>query len=248
MRLSNRVNFVLAVLLILALLALSAPTWASGSDDDAGGDATATAGADSSSISGADAVANAMSGDLIGGDSTLSTSNKTFAFSHSLGDVDINEGQNCLGSEAWGSFIVSRQTNELNPWCAALFYELNGKHEFAAKMRCDIKEIGKKYETELDCWADQDLTPVIPDHDVHTRSDEFEDAYAQQEEEIEAAKEEHSQIRGRLDALTAILSETPAPSSTPAPVYIQQEPEPQYSAADKAYILGLYSKEENDDE
>lgn len=245
MRLNNKINWALAGLLILVLIALTAPSWASG-DDRNGGDATATAGADSSSISGADAVATAMSGDLIGGDSTLSTSSKTFAFSHSLGDVDINEGQNCLGSEAWGSFIVSRQTNELNPWCAALFYELNGEHLFAAKMRCDIKMIRKHYDNDEACWVGQDLRPVIPDHDVHTRSEEFEEAYAQQEEEIEYLQQENASIVGRLDDLTALLEQAPAPA--PTRVYVQQEPEPKYTDEDKAYILGLFAKGEDEDE
>lgn len=246
MRLTNKLNWTLAILLILVLLALSAPTWASDDDDITGGDATATAGADSSSVSGADAVANAMSGDLIGGDSTLSTSNKTFAFSHSLGDVDINEGQNCLGSEAWGSFIVSRQTNELNPWCAALFYELNGKHLFAAKMRCDIKEIGKKYETELECWRDQDLTPregssgaadAIASHLDEAVEQHYEDLM-----EVQMQLAEVSDLEQRIEA----LEHKPAPP--PRVVQEQAPPPEQYTDEDRAYILGLYSKEEDDDE
>ena len=239
MKLTNKLNWLLAGLLILVLLALSAESWASDDDRD-GGDATATA--DSSSVSGADAVANAMTGDLIGGDSTLSTSNKTFAFSHSLGDVDINEGQNCLGSEAWGSFIVSRQTNELNPWCAALFYELNGKHEFAAKMRCDIREIGKKYETELECWRDQDLTPregssgtadAIVSH--------IDEVGEQHDEDLRQVQMDQSGLEQRIEA----LEHKPAPR--PRVVQQQAPPPEQYTAEDRAYILGLYSKEEDDE-
>jgi len=242
MRLNNKINWVLAGLLVLALIALAAPTWASGSDS--GGDATATAGADSSSVSGADAVASAMSGDLSVGDTTFSNSSKTFAFSHSLGDVDINEGQNCLGSEAWGSFIVSRQTNELNPWCAALFYELNGKHEFAAKMRCDIKEIGKKYETEQECWRDQDLTPRDGSSGV---ADEIvshiDEAVEQHDEDLMQVQMSQSALEQRIEA----LEHKPAPR----PRIIQQQAEPppeQYTAEDKAYILGLYTKGEDENE
>ncbi len=110
------------------------------------------------------------SGDVnvAGGDTNVSTGgNKTFAFSHGLGDVDINEGSNCYGSEAWGSFIVSRQYLELNTWCASLFFELNGRHLFAAKMRCDIPEISDKYATEEACWSDQRLGPDTPSSDVN---------------------------------------------------------------------------------
>jgi hypothetical protein len=241
MRLSNRVNFVLAVLLVLVLFVLAVPLWADdghGHDHDGGdvttGDVTLSAG--DTTLSG---------GDMIAGDSTLSTSNKTFAFSHSLGDVDINEGKNCLGSEAWGSFIISRQTNELNPWCAALFYELNGKHLFAAKMRCDIKEIGKKYLSVEACWSDQDLTPLVDDHDVHLRSEDY-----VTEDELEVADQAINrtieiavaQVNERLEALEH------RPAQRPRVVQEQAPPPEQYTAEDRAYILGLYSKEEEDDD
>lgn len=239
MKLSNKINWVLAGLLVLAMLAMAAPIWASGGDDiDIDIDTGDT-------IVGVETIIN-NSGDTVL-DAAFSTSSKAYGFSHSLGDVDINEGQNCLGSEAWGSFLISRQTNELNPWCAALFYELNGRHLFAAKMRCDIKQIRKKYDSAEECWRDQDLTPVagtVEDHDVHIRSEEFELAYAQQEEEIEYLQEENASIVGRLDDLTALLEQAPAPTR----VYVQQEPEPKYTDEDKAYILGLYAKGEDEDE
>ena len=223
MRLNNKLNWLL-VFLLLAALAFMYGSNAEASDND-GGDATATAGADSSSISGADAVANAVSGDLFGGDTNVSTGgNKTFAFSHSLGDVDINEGQNCLGSEAWGSFIVSRQTNELNPWCAALFYELNGKHEFAAKMRCDIKEIGKKYETEQECWRDQDLTPPPPPESEPTVLEEHFEIEEQHDEDLQMVQMQLEQVTERLEQ----YEQRPAPR----PRIVQQQApaaEPEYS-------------------
>lgn len=136
----------------IAVYLVASISWAS-DDDRRGGDVDVDVGGDTTTLTGGDTTVNA--GDLIGGD--VSHSSKAFAFSHSLGDVDINEGQNCLGSEQWGTIIVSRQTNELNPWCAALFYELNGKHEFAAKMRCDIKAIRTKYDDDAECVTDQTL-------------------------------------------------------------------------------------------
>jgi uncharacterized coiled-coil protein SlyX len=234
---------VLAVLLILAMFAVAAPIWASGDDRD--GDATATA--DSSSVSGADAVANAMSGDLIGGDSTLSTSNKTFAFSHSLGDVDINEGKNCLGSEAWGSFIVSRQTNELNPWCAALFYELNGRHEFAAKMRCDIKEIRKKYASAEACWSDQDLTPAQPLGEgssgiADAIVSHIDETVVQHDEDLEQVQMQLAEVTERLDE----YEHRPAPR----PQGIQQaapDPGPRYSDEEFEQIWGLLKGGDEDE-
>jgi len=228
MRLNNKLNWLL-VFLLLAALAFMYGSNAEASDND-GGDATATAGADSSSISGADAVANAVSGDLFGGDTNVSTGgNKTFAFSHSLGDVDINEGQNCLGSEAWGSFIVSRQTNELNPWCAALFYELNGRHEFAAKMRCDIREIRKKYLSDEACWIDQDLTPAQPLGEgsqgvADAIVSHIDEAVVQHDEDLEQVQMVQSSLEERIVA----LEHKPAPR----PRIVQQQApaaEPEYS-------------------
>ena len=156
--------------------------------------------------------------------SLSASGDKTFAFSHSLGDVDINEGKNCLGSEAWGSFIISRQTNELNPWCASLFYELNGKHEFAAKMRCDIKDIRKKYTTDSECWSDQDLSPAAP---APTVIDGFNDEQRVQNDELEQVQALQESVLLELDRLTAQIES--APSRQPRPVIVQQSPPEQYT-------------------
>lgn len=189
-------------------------------------------------------------GDMIGGDTNVSTGgNKTFAFSHSLGDVDINEGQNCLGSEAWGSFIVSRQTNELNPWCAALFYELNGRHEFAAKMRCDIKEIRKKYSTDSDCWLDQDLTPVAEE----PKESELNEAAAQVETIIQLAETRHDEDVAEVQQQVAQIQQQlndyqnrPAPK----PQIVQAPPkrEDLLTEQEKLAILGLLTYEDGKDE
>ncbi len=152
----------LVVAVAFALLA-GALVWASDDDRDSSGAATATSGSTSTSgaMSGATSTTSVGSTTLNAGDVSIGGStNKSYAFAHGLGDVDINEGRNCMGSEQWGTFIVSRQTLELNPWCASLFYELNGKHLFAAKMRCDIKEVRKHYENAEDCWFDQEMVTI----------------------------------------------------------------------------------------
>jgi len=186
-------------------------------------------------------------GDLIGGDTTLSGGdtnvstggNKTFAFSHSLGDVDINEGKNCLGSEAWGTIIVSHQYLELNPWCASLFYELNGMHEFAAKMRCDIKEIGNKYTTLEDCWRDQNLTPAEPSGEG---SSGIADAIvSHHDEDLQSVQMQIAEVTERLDHYEEVVS-------SPPPQIVQQAAPEQYTDEDRDYILGLYSKGEVEDE
>jgi hypothetical protein len=220
---------VVALLVLLVLFLIGPPAALASGDDDDGATATASAGADASASAGAEAIANVTGGDLIGGDviggdTSISTgSNRAYAFSHSLGDVDINEGQNCMGSEQWGTFVVSRQTNELNPWCAALFYELNGKHEFAAKMRCDIKEISNKYLTVEECWLDQELTPVTdaPElaelYDQAARYEEHQVIEDEHDEELEVVQMQQQQILEQLASYEERLAQRPEP------VIVQQE-------------------------
>jgi hypothetical protein len=210
---------VVALLVLLVLFLIGPPAALASGDDDDGATATASAGADASASAGAEAIANVTGGDLIGGDviggdTSISTgSNRAYAFSHSLGDVDINEGQNCMGSEQWGTFVVSRQTNELNPWCAALFYELNGKHE----MRCDIKEISNKYLTVEECWLDQELTPVTdaPElaelYDQAARYEEHQVIEDEHDEELEVVQMQQQQILEQLASYEERLAQRPEP-------------------------------------
>lgn len=230
---------VLALMVLLVLFLLGPPVaWASGDDDDG---ATATATADAAANAGATATAtggNLVGGDMIGGDTSINTgSNRAYAFSHSLGDVDINEGQNCMGSEQWGTFVVSRQTNELNPWCAALFYELNGRHEFAAKMRCDIKEISSKYMTAEECWLDQVLTPTAepPElaelYDQAARYEEHQVIEDEHDEELEVVQMQQLEILDQLASYEERLAQRPEP------VYVQAEPRISEEQIEEAWQL-----------
>jgi len=186
---------------------------------------------------------------LSGGDTNVSTGgNKTFAFAYGMGDVDINEGQNCMGSEQWGTVIVGRQTMELNPWCAALFYELNGKHEFAAKMRCDIKEVRKKYTADSECWLDQNLRPDEPLGEgssgvADAIVNHIDSAVVQHDEDLYMVQQQVDEVNERLNQ----LEHRPAPR----PQVVQQaapEPEPLLSEQEKLDILGLLTYKGKDDE
>jgi hypothetical protein len=214
-------------------------------EDGGGGDIDITGG--DIDITGGDVIGGDLTGgDLIGGDMAISTGgNKSLVIAPpGLGDVDIAQ---CLGSQAWTLLIGGRQTLVLNQVCMAEFYLKVGRYDLAAQALCNQPGIVDEYSSEGACEIDHDFTPA-PDHDIHSRSEEFEAAYEQQEHEIEFLQEDHETIRGRLDALTALLNETPAPAQAPATVYIQQEPEPKYSDEDMAYVLGLYQKGEKDDE
>lgn len=149
-------------------------------------------------------------GDLVGG----SNSNKSWGFSHSLGDVDINEGANCFGSEAFGSVIVSRQWNELNPWCAGLFYDLNGKHRMAAIMRCDIKSVRAHFENDEDCIAENILagpeaTEAQPPPELAAlyqqaaQFDEHEDREEKHEYELAATRQRQDELEAAIRRETA---------------------------------------------
>jgi len=225
------------LVILLGLVMLAAPAWATGDDDD-GATATATADAAASASANANVTGGDMiGGDMIGGDTSINTgSNRAYAFSHSLGDVDINEGQNCMGSEQWGTFVVSRQTNELNPWCAALFYELNGRHEFAAKMRCDIKAIRDKYLTDDECWLDQELSPAPAPalaelYDQAARFEEHKVIEDEHDDELEVVQMQQQAILESLASYEQRLEERPAP------VVVQQEPRISEEQIEQAWQL-----------
>ncbi len=136
-----------------------------------------------------------------------------------LGDVDIAQ---CLGSEAWTLLIGGKQKLVLNQVCMAEFYLKQGRYDLAAQALCNQPEILAEYTTESICELKHDFTPLVPDHDIHTRSEEFEEAYAitqQQEQEIEYLQEEQASLVGRIDALTVQIEQ----SSVSAPIQ-QQEP------------------------
>ena len=87
-------------------------------------------------------------GSQVDGDTSVTNSSKAFAFSHSLGDVDIND---CLASTQWGTILVSAQKVNLNKWCAGEVYDAKGLYTMAALVRCDIPEIRKFFEDDASC-------------------------------------------------------------------------------------------------
>ncbi len=191
--------------------------------------------------------------DVAGDTLNLSTGgNRAYALAAPpLGDVDIAQ---CLGSEAWTLLIGGKQVLVINWPCMAEFYLKQGRYDLAAQALCNHPEIVADYETEVACQIDHDFTPPIIEgedkyeHDVHIRSDEFEEAYAitqQQEEEIEYLQEENASIVGRLDVLTARLEQ----ASEPRPAPVQQEQQPEYTddKFNEVWAILQGSKEEEDE-
>lgn len=71
----------------------------------------------------------------------------------------------CFGSKQWNALVFSRQDSEFNKWCAAVWYDANGKHDLAAQMRCQIPEIGNLDYGDSTCVSAN--TIVAPQSEVN---------------------------------------------------------------------------------
>ncbi len=170
---------------------------------------------------------------LSGGDNTATNSasvggSDTMAFSHSLGNVDIND---CLASTQWGTIIVSRQRVVLNKWCAAEVYDYKGLHHMAALLRCDIKEIGDFFESQEECLKantvsfnesledvsrgtleEVDLTPILSRlSELESRNSELQAEYdaleARRQASIRSARDARNDERAYAQSLLEELSD-----------------------------------------
>ena len=228
--------FFLLAVAVVVLVVLS-DAFASGRDDDvlAQADATATASAS------ADAVANAtvqggdlIGGDMIGGDTSISTGgNRAFAFSHGLGDVDINQ---CIVTKQTGTFIVSWQGYDYNLWCMGEVFDAKGLFKMGAEMRCDIEPIASKFEFREDCLAANTVNQEIIEspqlsqlYEQHAR---FEEDEAEHEERLEQVQMEQAILMQRLDEFGQRLEERP-----PERVIVQPEPRISEQQIEEAWQL-----------
>ena len=137
---------------------------------------------------------------LTGGDNTANNvasieGSKAYGFSHSLGDVDINQ---CLASKQWGTILISNQKLVLNKWCVAESYDARGLYEMAARVRCDIPEIAKHFDTTKECRKANTVTvpepPPPPPAASHDEDEEdAHDALLARLEAIESARDNEAQ-------------------------------------------------------
>ncbi len=131
--------------LILILFLVTLPWCISWSSDDYDTRATADAAADASALSDASATASVTGGDQVisGGD--------TFAFSHGLGDVDI---EGCVVTKQWGSILLSHQYFKYDVFCIADRLDVQGKHAAAAALRCSDKATKKLFgDSCISVWT-----------------------------------------------------------------------------------------------
>ena len=140
----------------LILLFLSAPLWASGDD-----------------------LTNVSKNELTGDDQVIEGSDITtdgslaLAFAHALGDVDIND---CMGSKAWGSILISHQYLVSNLWCMAEVYDAKRLYKMAAIMRCDIPDVRGHFTTDEACVLANTVTPLaMPEPIESPRLREYEE-------------------------------------------------------------------------
>jgi hypothetical protein len=238
MKVENQTKLFIALLAVAVLLVLAIPeALATGDDDDvlAQADATATAGAEAvvnSTLTGGDLIG----GDVIGGDTSISTgSNRAYAFSHGLGDVDINQ---CIVTKQTGTFIVSWQGYDYNLWCMGEVFDAKGLFKMGAEMRCDIPPIASKFEFREDCLAantvDQEITEspqLTALYNQAARFEEHEEIEEQHDDELERVQMEQAILMERLDSYEQRLEERPAP------VIVQQEPRISEEQIEQAWQL-----------
>lgn len=177
-------------------------------------------------------------GDMIGGDTSLSTSTKNIAVAApGLGDVDIAD---CLGSTQWSLLVGGKQKLQLNHVCMAEFYLKAGRYDLAAQSLCNQPEILGEYDDELACEADHDFSPppmpaMAP-----------EPAALEQHYEIE---EQHDEDLAMVQAqLTEVSAQLVALEEQPPQQIVQQVPAPPAISEDRADAVWLALKGKGDDE
>lgn len=117
---------------------------------------------------------------------------RSYAFSGSLGDVDINE---CLASSQWGILVFNKQKLEENPWCQSVYLDAIGAHEAAARVRCMFTEtLQAAYPDIKKCQAAVMYARTAENHTQVPLS------------QSEPTQDEDEEDSRRLDALQARLT------------------------------------------
>jgi hypothetical protein len=164
-----------------------------------------------------------------GGDIS-NTTEGSYGFSHSLGDVDINQ---CLGSTQWGTILVSKQKLVLNKWCAAEVYDAKGLYDMAARMRCSIPEVAEFFTVDSECIAANLVTAPPPAPVI------IEDTHYDEEEEWH---EEQLQMQADYDMRIAQLEEQVNRPPPPARVTREVVQQPYLSEEQKAALREVIEK------
>ncbi len=115
-------------------------------------------------------------------------------FSHALGDVDIND---CLASTQKTNVLFGSQKLVYNLHCLANAYQLLGKSDLAARMRCQIEPIRAMFVSDDECIAEntiyQELAVIVESSDY----DEDEGYREEQQQAYENLQQEMADLRAR---------------------------------------------------
>ncbi len=171
--------------------------------------------------------------DVSTGDNSYSS--RAYGFSHSLGDVDINQ---CIVSKQTGTFIVSWQGYDYNLWCMGEVFDSKGLWNMGALMRCDIPVIRSHFETDYDCLqantVDQEVieSPQLTElYKQAARFDEHEESEERHDTELTLVLQEQATLVDRLDQYEVRLAQRPEP------VYVQAEPRISEEQLEQAWQL-----------
>ena len=144
--------------------------------------------------------------DIVGPPTVIDSDDSQFlALSNSLGDVEIS---GCVITKQFSIIVWARQSWEYDPWCLAEALDRQGKHEYAAKMRCTDKKTAKIYGD--DCITVLNFEPPEIDPLDILVGQVPDDRYAVQQEEIEYLREEQASLVGQLEKITQRLEQPPA--------------------------------------
>jgi hypothetical protein len=174
--LTDRIIGYIIFMLALVLLLMSAPMWAS--DDCKGNKPCGSTDVD---------VANEIvTGDVIGGDTSVSNSSRALALSNALGDVDI---AGCLGSTQWATPLFSKQKLVVNWPCLTEFYLRNGQYDLASMAICNT-EVRQEFATEQECRDAHDFEVMVEEAVIVMESSEEEEEFHQEQMMIQQEYEE----------------------------------------------------------
>lgn len=209
---ANRWKLIFFLLAVGFLAAVIIPPMAWGSDDERGPNVDVVT----------DVTTNVTGGDVNTDIAGSSLSSRAYGFSHSLGDVDINQ---CIVSKQTGTFIVSWQGYDYNLWCMGEVFDSKGLWDMGALMRCDIPVIRSHFETDYDCLQANTVnhevieSPQLTDlYDQAARFDEHQESEERHDAELTLVLQEQAVLLDRLDQYEARLMQRPEP------VYVQAEP------------------------
>ena len=218
------ISIILAVLLVLMTINMALADEYRRPDIDVSNDVTTDVATDvTTNVTGGDMV-NQIAGD--------SYSSRAYGFSHSLGDVDINQ---CIVSKQTGTFIISWQGYDYNAWCMGEVYDAKGLFKMGAMMRCDIPVIREHFETDYDCLSantvDQEIIESPQLTALYDQAARFEVIEDEHDEELERVQTEQAALIERLDSYEQRLAQRPEP------VYVQAEPRISEEQIEQAWQL-----------